>query len=822
MKIVRIKILFTIFLFLATVPSVTQAMEGKALTIGSTMLSWTGSNAKNFYNFLKKPSNAAMVAGGCLCSYSAWRLSKITWFFYKLYNEVNDCRRELLAKIDTGELIEDPLGEKYCLTSPDQSLVEKIRNALRYLDIPDFFIEKILILGKEYKEGDPNKRYFLEETKFTHEFYLPYAILIDNKFLTEDSSIGQEFIYLRAGWCFKDSKVFFLDESFDKKLAAVAADIFALDALIRQKKKNELPNLSQDVFIGTRPRPYLSLRELVYYGEKIFDIQQRGSEVDPLTYAQEVIAERKKDGYKQKIMGKTNCYFELSDGARDEVDRLEKIADDWGRELLAKEADDRGKELLTKVDTQELLNDDLLCKGTTKTKLSHDSTGQYYLVSLDPKFVKKARNELRLLNISGFLAENIPIVGKKYIDCSVQEKITTEKIVCLGQVASINRESSKAPWAILINTELSSSVKKFIFFHEAWHVKSCHPDLYQSDSELEEVAADVCALDAFIRWEGKDQFQNVVSDPLMVCRPNPYLSTQELVYHGGKIFDIQQRKGKLDSLSYAQEVIAERKKDGYGKKIMEKTNGFFGLFDGVSAEVDCLKKVADSWGRELLTKVDTQELLSVDDLLFKRVEKRKLSGDSLKQFQLISLDTALVEEIRDTLRFINDSNSLVKKIPILGIKYGNDHSERKEDDIVNILFFGQRFISVPYVVLIDAEVLTRSSFFVKKFNLFCNGWYVKSLYEATYETDNELNRVAADTCALDAFVRQKKKNQIQHVASDLFMQNRPKYCLSSQELVYHGEQLFAAQEKGDRSDVLAYARKIISERKEDGYEERIA
>ena len=561
MKAVRIKILFMIFLFSAAVPSATQAMGSEALKAVSSIAKWTGSNVKNCCNYLKKPSNTAVVAIWSLFSYFAWQNSKKIWNGYKLSNEMSGCGRELLAKVDTGELIEDPLDGKYCFTLPDQSLLEKVHNALRCLDIEDFFIKKILILGKKCKEGDPNKKYFLGETKFTDESCLPYAILIDNQLLAKGSSIGQEFIYLREGGHVKARCLG--GWSLDGELGEVTADIFALDALIKQKKKDELPSLSQDVFIGTRPRPYLSLRELVYYGEKIFDIQQRGDKLDFLSYAQKIVADREKDGYKQKIVEKTNCYFALSDGTRNKVDRLEKVADDWERELLekaaVKRADDCKRELLAKINTGKLLKND---------------GRPYRLTSLNPEVVEKVHKSLDLLKIPKSVAEKILILGMEYEDYPEGEEITRAEVSGIY----IN-ETHAIPYAIKIDTkflkEASSLVQEHHFDHEAGHIKAYCEGYLVGDKDQNELVADIYALNSFIsRRKKKDQLFDLVSDPYMVTKSSmttqpkgPYLSPQEWVYYEEKLSDIQRRGQKLNVLTYMRKIVADREKSDYEEQV---------------------------------------------------------------------------------------------------------------------------------------------------------------------------------------------------------------------------------------------------------------
>ncbi len=88
---------------------------------------------------------------------------------------------------------------------------------------------------------------------------------------------------------------------FELLVRQVTADTLALAVLTRLTKKNDFKNLTKNLHLVRLQKPRLSSEELVYHGEKIFNIQQKGSKLNVLTYARKIVADREKDGYKERI-----------------------------------------------------------------------------------------------------------------------------------------------------------------------------------------------------------------------------------------------------------------------------------------------------------------------------------------------------------------------------------------------------------------------------------------------------------------------------------------------------------------------------------------
>ncbi len=350
MKTVRVKILFTIFLFSAIVPSATQAMGGEALKVGSDMVKWIESNAKNFCNSSKtRAVVVGLVVGGVFFKLG-WKCGE--WLdYHKLEREAervaDNYRKEFLAKVDTGELVEISHGRSCRFTFLNSAEEEKVRKSLGLLKIPKFLAEKILILGMEYEdysgnEGITRARVWSAPINETHS--IPYAITIDTKFLKEASFLVQEFVFDHE---VGHVKAFYDGLGGDEEQNEVVADICALRSFVSErKKKDQLSDLVSDPYMIAKPSmvtqpkgPYLSSQESLFYGEEIFNaqqrndavnrylsssvpvchgeeifgIQQRNNEVDPLTYARKIIAARKKDGYRERIEREAEKLFAPTD-----------------------------------------------------------------------------------------------------------------------------------------------------------------------------------------------------------------------------------------------------------------------------------------------------------------------------------------------------------------------------------------------------------------------------------------------------------------------------------------------------------------------------
>jgi len=227
---------------------------------------------------------------------------------------------------------------------------------------------------------------------------------------------------------------------------------------------------------------------------------------------------------------------------------------------------------------------------------------------------------------------------------------------------------------------------------------------------------------------------------------------------------------------------------------------------------ESLKKDVNDLGRALLAKVDTQE-------------PQELADGSL--VLLTSLNDAEKEKVHKAFDLLEIPKSLAKHILILGMKH-TDYS-RQNFSIGEVWVYGG-FESilytsgcfVPYAIMLDTRFLARASDAVIEFTIIHEVGHVKASFEDIWQSNKELNEVIADCYALDPFVRRKNKDQLKNLGrASFFVPDRPETCLSSEELVYYGDELFGIRRKGNKFDVLAYARKIVTDRKKDGYKERI-
>jgi len=298
MKTVRMKILFVIFLFSSTVPSVMQAMGSEILKAGSYIVQWVGRNPESL---------VGLVGAGFAILYLESKLLD-KWDYYKLEKKVNNRIEELLSKAYSQELVNgDSLGYKaelsgdlskkrYLLTFLDEKLLKEARDALKFLEVPDSSIKKLLILGVKCADSLQQEIYptgttltILDKESLRR---IPYAMLVG----IQSSSASITFNIIHEGahvkTCCEGT------DAVDEELNEVIADTYALDAFI--SKKEDLKNLVSG-HSDIKPHPYLSFQELVYHGEKVFDIQQRGDKLDPLTYAQKIVVDRKENDYEKKI-----------------------------------------------------------------------------------------------------------------------------------------------------------------------------------------------------------------------------------------------------------------------------------------------------------------------------------------------------------------------------------------------------------------------------------------------------------------------------------------------------------------------------------------
>ena len=215
-----------------------------------------------------------------------------------------------------------------------------------------------------------------------------------------------------------------------------------------------------------------------------------------------------------------------------------------------------------------------------------------------------------------------------------------------------------------------------------------------------------------------------------------------------------------------------------------------------------LKRAADIMRNVLLAKVDKPEPFC-------------LAGE---QFCLTFPKPELVTEVRDALKSLDIPDSLIEKILILGsTKHKTDYSRRtlfSKNCVGRTMSVNIGSSHVPFAILIDTEFLVEASSLSKKFQLLHEGGHVKAYYEGVNVDNGELNEVIADTYALATITRRLKEKDLQVLVRKL---NKERLCphpyLNAQELVYHAEKLRAAQQEGDSVNVIAYAQKIVADRK---------
>ena len=218
-----------------------------------------------------------------------------------------------------------------------------------------------------------------------------------------------------------------------------------------------------------------------------------------------------------------------------------------------------------------------------------------------------------------------------------------------------------------------------------------------------------------------------------------------------------------------------------------------------------LKKEANYWKGELLAKVDTNKIV-VDS-----------HGG---QNRLVSLKPEEIREVHEAFELLEIPKFLAKKILVLGVESVKQAKRRIAGLTCGVGYNG--FYYIPYAVLFDAKYLATLSPLVKKIALLHEGGHVVSNCAGVCRGNKELLEVTADTFALAALTRQINKDQLWNLTLSPGP-NRPKPHFNQQELFYYGKKMLTCkQKKVNRSDVLSFARKIITDRKKNGYEEKIA
>ena len=233
----------------------------------------------------------------------------------------------------------------------------------------------------------------------------------------------------------------------------------------------------------------------------------------------------------------------------------------------------------------------------------------------------------------------------------------------------------------------------------------------------------------------------------------------------------------------------------HAEKIRELTRA---VRVGIAVEfvVQLAKGIAELKRNELLAKVDKPEPFCFGD----------------KQFYVTFLNPTLVQEYRNALKLLDIPNSLIdiEKIPILGCKRG------MEATMTTMAFSSLCYNLVPYAIIINIDHLKKISSFTRMFSFLHEGGHVKAWSNGVHpgvHGDNELDEVIADTYALATITRRLKEKDLNALVRKLKERLCPHPYLNAQELAYHAEKLRAAQQEGDSVNVIAYAQKIVADRK---------
>ncbi len=214
----------------------------------------------------------------------------------------------LLSFVDKAKLASISLG-KFYLTTLKPELKQEIHTALKLLDIPGSSINKLLILGS--KEEGPEKIQFAAITYPIVDscyplFVKPYAILVDTDWAEQASSSRRKYTFLHEAGHVKH---FLEKEYFSPELNEVIAEIYALTTLVKNLKKEELLALCKEKSIFSLDRPYLDKFEFTYYASQLRTAQQKDETIDVFAFAEKIIADRKKDGYEERINQKAATLY---------------------------------------------------------------------------------------------------------------------------------------------------------------------------------------------------------------------------------------------------------------------------------------------------------------------------------------------------------------------------------------------------------------------------------------------------------------------------------------------------------------------------------
>ncbi len=205
--------------------------------------------------------------------------------------------------------------------------------------------------------------------------------------------------------------------------------------------------------------------------------------------------------------------------------------------------------------------------------------------------------------------------------------------------------------------------------------------------------------------------------------------------------------------------------------------------------------------------------LSVKKAIVKRknellavVDKPKLFSNKVddEKYFIVSLESVLVQEIYDALRSLGIDNYFINNLLILGAT-GMSYN-------AYVATFGKK----PYAIIINSDYIKGASSFNRKFTLLHEAGHVKHMLERSEICgDYEFGEVVADVYALSVLAVDVEKENY-----DCLPQCQFPY-LSPDELIFYAHELKKMKQKNGFVDVIAYAKKIVADRKKIGYDQII-
>ena len=213
--------------------------------------------------------------------------------------------------------------------------------------------------------------------------------------------------------------------------------------------------------------------------------------------------------------------------------------------------------------------------------------------------------------------------------------------------------------------------------------------------------------------------------------------------------------------------------------------------------------------------------------LLAKVDKPELFDTSAGQYYITSLVTPLGQKlapiIRNMLKELNLPD-FIEKMPIVGIK-----PVKREKIVVSTCYCtipNKDLPAIPYAMVINPEAFSIFPLRTMFFLLREMGHIKACCSNLRLDKDKELGKVVADVYALSFYAKiyaQKvgEEEVWKSIVHDFYLIDNLNPYLSPYELVYHAEKLLDDQRKGGSFDVLLYAQKIIADRKNDSYEQKI-